>query len=258
MVFQFGIVVRGGRVKSHAVRLMSKIVHICYILLVVFINSSFAQKSNVISFSDSNYTDTVKDLIRFKQSWIVEINPKINPYKFVLNVYEKDTTYFERLANTTISIYNNSTGKLLQVIKDTLDYRFISLGYDGEYPDINNDGYADLPIITGNGSHGNTYIDFWLFNPSTSLFVYNKRFANLFALYIDTSDGTFWCNTEISKDKTIQEKYSVINNIPICVYRIIYLTEYDDEGNKYEITDEYKVSNKDTIQVKYCKERIFK
>lgn len=152
----------------------------------------FAQKSNIISFSDSNYTDTVTDLIRYKQFWVVEINPKINPYRFVLNVCEKDTASFQRITNTSISIYNNSTNKLLQIIKDTLDYSFISLGYDDGFPDINNDGYADLPIITGSGSHGNSYFDLWIFNRTTSLFEYNKSYSNLFALYIDKSDGTFW------------------------------------------------------------------
>lgn len=221
-----------------------------------FCNLGYAQKSNLISEQDSIYKEN--GLLHTFQNVDIKIQPSLPIYQLQMTTDElpKEDKGWLKKAVININVYRNDSKKLVQSITDTLRNRTAWVGissYDQEFPDVNFDGFTDLPIKVISDMSGNHVYDFWLFDSDEKRFKYNENFTHLFKPYISTYDSTIsttsyvGCGRQCYANKT----YKVSADSLILVKREEKTRELNSDGNSYYITTikERKNGDMETIKI---------
>ncbi|WP_445666292.1 XAC2610-related protein [Fodinibius sp. AD559] len=152
------------------------------------IGTCYSQETNLISEEDSVFEQN--GLLHSIQKAKVRINSSLPIYRIEFKSAELPKEEFQRSkkeAVFTINVYKNDSNELIQTISDTLKDRTPLLGtmnYKQEFPDINFDGYTDLPVKVRGGMSRNKVYDFWLFDNETGKFVVNPEFTDLINPFI--------------------------------------------------------------------------
>jgi hypothetical protein len=127
---------------------------------------------------------------------------------------------------TQIELYDYSTNKLIQIIKDTSEsYSFPDWV---TYIDINLDGYLDIDIPLG---YFNLvpFHSFWLYDNTRNLFFHSEEFSQLNDYYIDQEEKIISSHAQSTGGRGAEvEKYKIENG-NLTLIETSYSNYYDYE-----------------------------
>lgn len=150
---------------------------------------------------------------------------------------DPETNWFKRI------IISESASKV--VIQDLVvedDIEDMDSPPDNNYfdlEDINFDGYKDIRLLIYRGMTGNEESSYWLFNPETNKFVYNKDFNGLGTHAVDAGKRQIYSHSNGGHAGMIyfDSIYEVRDNKPVLIREVSQ--EFDDkEGLYVEVTSE--------------------
>lgn len=149
-----------------------------------------AQQNNVIMSQDSAWSET-GNIFNASQEVIIKVNPSLPNYRITLRISEL-SEFREapvKRYKYELKVYSLGSDQPVQTVKDTVNHSNIWIGnnqdYKNEFPDINFDGYSDLPIALNSDVIGNYGYDFWLFDKNTKKFHYSEEFSKLYNPFIN-------------------------------------------------------------------------
>jgi glutaredoxin-related protein len=193
--------------------------------------------------TDSTYTMFNSRIDKEK----VQIHPSLPPYYVYLHI--RDDLMWVYYDSIKIVGTNN---KLIQLIRlrdiqndeDELSMLKVRAG-DLEYEDMNFDGYLDMRLFLSGGSSNYLY-DYWLYNPKSNKFIYNRVLSDLTNLYADTVKRELHSYSRSGWAEHDERTYKYYNNKPKLIERTYTYGVYTKKPPlevEYQIEKKYALRN---------------